>query len=94
MLETTYYYQAWREHIIDVVRPVAERLVNDRYELLDRYSQNIANAYHEHLKILLERRNANRAYAVSSLSEEELALQKDNEWLDRFIEKLESIERS
>ena len=80
--------------MVNLVDPIVEKIISDRYELLDRYSQNIANAYHERLKILLERRSANRAYAVSSLSEEELALQKDNDWLDRFIEKLESIERS
>ena len=94
VLQTTYYYQSWREYMVNLVDPIVEKIISDRYELLDRYSQNIANAYHEHLKNLLERRNANRAYAVSSLSEEELALQKDNDWLDRFIEKLESIERS
>lgn len=94
VLETTYYYQAWREHMINVITPVAEKIVKDKYAVLTNYSDKLADVYHIKLMKLLEQQAAARDNSAANLSEAEKLFQKENEWLERFTDRLRSIERS
>lgn len=94
VLVTTYYYQVWREHMINVITPVIAKLIRDKHTLLINYSNHLADVYHNQLMSLLERQTAARESAAANLSEAEKLLQKDNEWLGRFKDRLRSIERS
>lgn len=93
-LVTTYYYQAWREHMINVITPVIKKIMMDKHILLINYSNRLTDVYHNKLTELLKRQTEARDSAAANLSESEKLLQKDNKWLERFRERLESIERS
>ena len=79
---------------INVITPVIAKLIRDKHTLLINYSNRLADVYHNQLMSLLERQTAARESAAANLSEAEKLLQKDNEWLGRFKDRLRSIERS
>ena len=94
VLETTYYYQAWRAHMLNAITPYIDNLINERMKLLQDYSEKLSEDYHVHLNQLLEQQISLKENVASQLSEEEKQLQKDNDWLNEFIDRLNRIERS
>ena len=80
--------------MINVITPVAEKIVKDKYALLTNYSGKLADVYHIKLMKLLEQQAAARDNSAANLSEAEKLYQKENEWLERFTDRLRSIERS
>ena len=94
VLETTYYYQVWRDHMIHVVMPAVEKFVKEKYDLLTDYAERLTNIYHKQMQGLLQAELAKKAQVTANLSEDEKLLQADNEWLRVFTARLESIERS
>lgn len=93
-LVTTYYYQVWREHMINVITPVTEKIIRDKHTLLINYSNRLSDVYHHQLMAMLDHQSVLRENAAANLSEAEKLLQKDNEWLDHFRDRMRSIERS
>ena len=69
-------------------------MINDSYDKLTGYAKELSSAYHNELQIQLNKQLEERERITNNLSEEEKILQKDNEWLNTFIAKLESIEWS
>lgn len=94
VLETTYYYQTWRDHMIHVVMPEVEKFVKEKYDLLTDYAERLTNIYHKQMQCLLQAELAKKEQVSANLSEDEKLLQADNEWLGYFTSRLESIERS
>ena len=94
VLETTYYYQVWRDHMIHVVMPAVENFVKEKYDLLTNYAEKLTNIYHKQMQDLLQAELAKKEQVSANLSEDEKLLQADNEWLGYFTSRLESIERS
>ncbi len=94
VLETTYYYQTWRDHMIHVVMPEVEKFVKEKYDLLTDYAERLTNIYHKQMQVLLQAELAKKEQVSANLSEDEKLLQADNEWLGYFTSRLESIERS
>lgn len=94
VLETTYYYQTWREHLSKMINPIIEELAKDRFALLEDYSKKLADVYHLHLTELLNKQIEAKNETSSQLSEDEKLLQIDNDWLTAFTDQLKNIERS
>ncbi|SDB28808.1 hypothetical protein SAMN02910317_01407 [Ruminococcaceae bacterium FB2012] len=94
VLETTFYYQQWREHMAKIITPFLETLVNERYEHLKEYSDTLAEIYRKHLSELLEKQMGAKEKVSSQLSADEKLLQTDNDWLTAFVDQLKNIERS
>lgn len=80
--------------MINVITPVIKKIIMDKHILLINYSNCLTDVYHNKLTELLKRQTEARDSAAANLSESEKLLQKDNKWLERFRERLESIERS
>ena len=93
-LELTYYFQTWRGHMVSVVSPAVDTIIQNRFELISDYSSKLTKVYHERLQQLVDQQVKAKNNVASYLSEEEKQLQKDNEWLTCFKEQLNAIERS
>lgn len=93
VLETTYYYQAWREEAQRMAEPLANKIIDEAFSLLKAYAKRMADEYSEHLEKLIERQSADKDEAASQLSEDEKLLQNDNDWLVEFTDQLKMIER-
>lgn len=94
ILETTYYYKAWREHMLLAAIPVIDSYVNEKFTLLTEYTQKLSAAYHQQMQELLQAETVKKENITANLSEDEKLLQADNDWLENFTSQLEKIERS
>ncbi len=94
VFEVAYYYQTWRTHMMNLVMPVIENLIQERFDQLDEYSKKLSAAYHQQLQTLLIQKQKAWNQITANLSEDEKLLQKDNEWLKQFLKHLETIEWS
>jgi len=89
----TYLTQDWRNKAISVIKPVAERVVNDQYLIIHNYSDELAQSYREHLEELISRQVLKKREAADQLSDDERELQIDNDFLVSFADKLREIQR-
>lgn len=94
VLETTFYYQVWREHMNNIAAPAIESVIDNRFEQLKKYSDELADIYHSHLTDLIAEKTTEKNNVASQLSEEEQLLQNDNDWLSIFVDQIKAIERS
>ncbi len=94
VLERTYYYQSWREHVIETVKPMVEKFLEDNYSVLQKYYDHLADEYHSHITELINEQTAEKDEVASQLSEDEKQLQIDNDWLTEFSDQLKLIERA
>ena len=93
-VENIYYYQAWRNCMINIMLPYLKEMIDNSFTSLTDHAKQLSTAYHIQLQTQLEKTETERERITNNLSEEEKILQKDNEWLNTFIAKLESIEWS
>lgn len=93
VLETTFYLNGWREHVREIVDPLAERVIEECFDTVCGYEKQIISKYNLHLSDEIERIIAERRNVSSRLSEDEKQLQNDNDWIWTFEDKLRSIER-
>lgn len=89
----TYYLEEWRSKVIEVIRPIAENMINECFEYLLGYYNALADKYHEHLVKLISMKNNEKEEISLGLSDEERKLQEDNDWLLAFDNQLQNIER-
>ncbi|MDO4804903.1 MAG: hypothetical protein Q4A32_08800 [Lachnospiraceae bacterium] len=93
ILETTYYYEKWREYALSATEPHLYKIFTTCVEKLNIYFDTLGNAYKEHLLTLLAGKEAVKADLSSQLSEEEQLLQNDDNWLVRFTDAVNAIAR-
>lgn len=93
VLETVYYTQNWREYAINVVKPIAEGYLDDRYDSLCEYNANMTAAYHSQLQHMIEDKLMEREEIAQLLSDEEKQLERDNKWITYLAEQVELLER-
>ena len=91
--EVTFFYQNWREYVLTVAEPIANKAIQEQYEMLNDYYNALAEIYQNHLTELIEQKNSEKDKVASQLSEEEQKLQDDNNWLAEVIDQLSMIER-
>ena len=93
VLETTYYYQVWRDHAAAVVMPIAEEVLQAYYALIRAYEDKVAKLYINHLEELISEKTQEKEEVSSNLSEDEQKLQNNNNWLSTFVDQLQVLER-
>lgn len=93
VLEVTYYYQKWREYAAGVVEPLADAIVKEYETILKKYSMELAEKYQTHLEELIKGQSDIKEGVSVQLSDDELKLQNDNDWLVEFQDQLRTIER-
>lgn len=91
--ETTYYYQEWRDCMLDAAMPLADELLNGWHDQICAYEKELAQVYMEHLKQLAEQKTNEKNQVSAQLSDEEQKLRDDNDWLSEFCDQLHVIER-
>ena len=94
VLETTYYLQKWRDHAYVIFEPLAHKVLTDYFDTICDYEKRLINSYIDHLSKALTKENKKRDTVSQQLSDEEKQLQKDNDWLRDFDDKLRGVERS
>ena len=94
VLETAYYYQTWRDHMIQTIKPIMEKLVEAHFKSLSEYAERLSKIYYKQLQDFMKAQLEAKEKITANLSEDEKLLQADNEWLSSYMARLESIERS
>lgn len=92
VLEVTYYYQKWHEYATNITESMADSLIQEYEKMLKEYSLKIAEKYQEHLKLLIDEQTNIKEKVSAQLSDDELKLQNDNDWLVAFQDQLRIIE--
>lgn len=93
VLEVTYYYQKWRDYAVGVIEPIADEIIKEYETALKKYSMELAEKYLGHLDRLIEEQTNRKEEVSKQLSDDELKLQNDNDWLVEFQDQLRVIER-
>ena len=93
VLETTYYYESWRNKAWSVYESILDRAMDKRHKLLVEYYDMVANNYHEHIIKLIEDKTKEKDRTTAQLSDDEQKLQYDNDWLMELKDILTEIER-
>lgn len=93
VLETTYYYEKWREYALSVVSPFANEVLTECLDKTNIYANALIEKYKEHLADLIVQTEAEKNELSSQLSEDEQLLQNDNDWLVQFIDTVMKIAR-
>ena len=89
----TCYYAQWREKAWKLILPVVQEFIERCIDQLNDYYNALAEAYHEQLSALIDGQETEKDEVSAQLSDDELKLQRDNDWLADFREQLEHIER-
>lgn len=89
----TYYLERWRAKAVEVIRPIAEQIINECFKFLLEYYNALADNYHRHLVELISIKMDEKEEIASGLSDDERHLQEDNDWLRAFNDQLQNIER-
>lgn len=93
VLEVTYSYQKWREYVLSVAEPIAEKVVQEYYSRLIDLADRAAKEYASHLEKLIKEQTQEKNKTVNNLSEDEKLLQGHINWITEFREKIGKIER-
>ena len=93
VLETTYYYQNWRDYVCRTLKPITEDVINAYYTSLKNYDNAVVDLYVKHLNKLLAIYNENKEDVLNQLSEDEKEFEKDLDWYNRAVDYLKVIER-
>jgi hypothetical protein len=93
VLETTYYYEKWREYALSAVSPFANEVLTDCLDKINIYANELIDKYKEHLAELIVQNEAEKNELSSQLSEDEQLLQNDNDWLVQFTDTVMKIAR-
>lgn len=91
VLETTYYYEKWREYALSAVSPFANEVLTDCLDKINIYANELIEKYKEHLAELIVQTEAEKNELSSQLSEDEQLLQNDNDWLVQFTDTVMKI---
>ena len=89
----TSYLDQWRSKAAETALPDADKLIEDDFSNLVTYYDLMAEAYHDHLMELLEKKNREKDEVAAQLSDDEKRLQEDNDWLTEVQDQLQNIER-
>ena len=93
VLETTYYYEKWREYALSAVSPFANEVLTDCLDKNNIYANELIEKYKEHLAELIVQTETEKNELSSQLSEDEQLLQNDNDWLVQFTDSVMKIAR-
>ena len=93
VLETTYYYEKWREYALSAVSPFANEVLTDCLDKINIYANELIEKYKEHVAELIVKTEAEKNELSSQLSEDEQLLQNDNDWLVQFTDTVMKIAR-
>lgn len=93
VLETTYYYNRWRDYALYTIESNIYRIYTTCIEKINTYFDILGKAYKEHLLELIAGKESDKSVLSSQLSEDEQLLQIDNDWLVQFTDTLRAIAR-
>ena len=92
VLQTSYYYQKWREYIKTQVEPIAERLLENSFAAFRTYNTETREIYRDHLEELISHKKEAIEKTKKNLSAEEMKVQSDIAWLQVLNEQVTAIE--
>lgn len=93
VLVITYPCQKWREHVLEIISPMIDKMITERKNELGLYRKRLIEDYKGKLERLLSERIEEKNSISNRLSEDIKKLQSDIDWLSAFREKLEQVER-
>lgn len=94
VIRTDYYYEHWRSFAVNTVKPISEKMISAAFESINKYFEQIASQYSEHIDMLIKHTSSKKETITAGLSKDERKLQADNDWFMSFCDMLQQIERS
>ena len=79
--------------MIDTILPVIESMIEEQFNQLTEYAEQLTAVYHQKLQTMLNEKIKVQNSITANLSNDEMVLQRDNEWMKKFHSQLEKIER-
>lgn len=93
VLVISYSCQAWRTYAEKVVYKITNDYMEKNINEVNRYYHSLAEECVNYLKCLLEEQTELKNNLSGKLSEDNMLLQKDNDWLIEFKDRIKEIER-
>ena len=93
VLETTFYCEKWRAHVLSIVEPIAEKKAQEVFDDVCNIYKQLSDLYINQIQHLIQDVSTEKETVASQLSEDERLLQTDNDWHTTFCDKLHEIER-
>ena len=93
-LVATYYCQDWREHALDIFLPLANTIIEEKYDSLTDTLDTVAKKYIAHIEGAIEAEKKKKDQISSRLSRAEVELQRDIDWNTTFLESIKRLERA
>lgn len=93
VLETTYEYNAWREHVAKLVNEATEKYITRLSNIYKEYSGALKEKYQSYIDKAVSQELLKKLDAESHMSEDAKKLQVDNDWLNELNEQRLAIER-
>ncbi len=93
VLETTFYYKVWRDHVAQLVKDGADDYIDKLIIIYKDYLGALRKEYLDHISSSIEVETNRKNEVSSQLSDDEKLLQIDNEWFETFVEQRMAIER-
>lgn len=90
---TRFYCKDWREFVIKIATEKSNGDIEARFNCIRRYSDDLAKVYQDRINSLLNTETGIKNSEVSQLSETEMQMQTDSDWLRTLIEQIQAIER-
>ena len=88
-----YYYKDWREFVLKLATEISDKEIETRFSYVKKYAEDLAQAYHDRITVLLQIETSNKSTEINQLSEAEKLLQIDTDWLNSVIDQIHAIER-
>lgn len=89
----SYLYQDFRDIAIKHSKVIANNILESISNELNAMQDNLRQSYLKHIEKVMIDLNSKKDVLTNQLSDEELNLQKDNDWLEEFRTQLSLIER-
>ena len=84
----------WRKYVLSVLLPDVDDYIQKRYEQIVNTADKAAVRYIDHIDELINELQREKNDSLHNLSNDQLALQKDKDWLSKFEEYVNEIERA
>ena len=92
VLVKTYFYQNWREYVLDKTEPIIEECIEERKSIIDSIKNDVVCQYVDRLKMILGQKQSKKRELSNKLSKDSRLLQEDRDWISIFDHKLTAIE--
>ena len=92
-LQITWTMNDWKNYIKEFVYPLMNLMIKSSEEAFVQYAESLVGDYRNKLKAMVDSKTNEKNTLVSRLSNEEIQLEIDNNWLEELNSQINKIEK-